>query len=116
MTQRAFSLVLQDIRDGRTHSELTASMEELLTAVRNTGKAGSITLEIKVKPNTRGGDIDRVLVTDKVTTKIPKPERGDDFFFVTDDNNLSRNHPRQHSLDLRTATAGAPTQLKEAIQ
>lgn len=116
MTQRAFSLVLQDIRDGRTHSELTAKMQELLTAVRNTGKVGTITLEIKVKPNARGGEVDRVIVTDKITAKIPTPERGDDYFFVTEDNNLSRNHPRQHSLDLRDAAGATPSTLKEVTQ
>lgn len=116
MTARAFSMLLQDIRDGRTHSELTAAMDELIQAVRNTAKAGSITLEIKVKPSNRGHEVDRVTVTDKITTKIPKPERGDDFFFVTDDNNLSRNHPRQQALDLRAAPITAPTNLKEAIQ
>lgn len=116
MTQRAFSLVLQDIRDGRTHSELTAALDELLAAVRNTGKAGSITLELKVKPQRAGAEVDKVIVTDKVTTKIPKPERGDDFFWVTDDNNLSRNHPRQHSLDLRAAPTAAPLTFKEATQ
>ncbi len=116
MTARAFSVVLQDIRDGRTHSELTTALDELLQAVRNTGKGGSIQLEIKVKPSSRGQDVDRVTVTDKIVTKIPKPERGDDFFFVTDDNNLSRNHPRQNSLDLRSADSGAPMNLKEATQ
>lgn len=115
-TQRAFALFMQDIRDGRTHSELTAALDELLAAVRNTGKAGSISLEIKVKPASRGSEVDKVVITDKVTSKIPKPERGDDFFWVTDDNTLSRNHPRQHALDLRQAGTGQPSTLKEAIQ
>lgn len=114
MTARAFSLLLQDIRDGRTHSELTNGMDELLQAVRNTGKAGTITLEIKIKPASRGTDCDKVVIADKVTVKAPKPERGDDFFWVTDDNDLSRNHPRQHNLDLRTATSAPPVSLKEA--
>jgi hypothetical protein len=116
MTQKAFSLVLQDLRDGRTHSELTVGMKELLAAVRDTGKAGTITLELKVKPTARGNEVSKVVITDKVTIKAPKPERGDDYFFVTDDDNLSRNHPRQHSLDLREAGGGKPTELKEAIQ
>ena len=113
---RAFALLMQDIRDGRTHSEMTASMDELLQAVRNTGKAGTITLEIKVKPASRGSEVDKVMITDKITVKAPKPERGDDFFWVTDDNGLSRNHPRQQNLDLRSATPAAPTHLKEATQ
>lgn len=116
MSQVAFSRFLQELRDGRTHSEITAGMAELLAAVRDTGKAGSIILEIKVKPTARGNDVAKVVLTDKVTVKAPKPDRGDDYFFVTDQNNLSRKHPHQQSLDLREATGGRPTELKEAAQ
>jgi hypothetical protein len=116
MTQIAFARILQDLRDGRPHSEMTAGMEELLAAVRTTGKGGTITLEIKVKPGSRGGDVDKVTITDKVTVKAPKPERGDDYFFVTEDNNLSRKHPRQHSLDLQDVGQGKPSTFKEATQ
>lgn len=114
MSTKAFALFLQDLRDGRAHTELTTTLAELLAAVKDTGKAGEITLKLKVKPASRGADVDKVTISDVITTKLPKPERGDDFFWLTDDNNLSRNHPRQQSLELREAAPSQPQSFKEA--
>ena len=114
MSGRAFAVFLQELRDGRAHAELSTSLAELLAAVKETGKAGEITLKLKVKPASRGSDVDKVTISDLITTKLPKPERGDDFFWLTDDNNLSRNHPRQQSLELREATPSQPQTFKEA--
>ena len=114
MSGRAFAVFLQELRDGRAHAELSTSLAELLAAVKETGKAGEITLKLKVKPASRGADVDKVTISDLITTKLPKPERGDDFFWLTDDNNLSRNHPRQQSLELREATPSQPQTFKEA--
>jgi hypothetical protein len=35
--------------------------------------------------------------------ELPKPEQPQDFFWLTDDAEPTRQHPRQHSLDLRDA-------------
>jgi hypothetical protein len=114
VSTQAFGVFIQDVRDGRAHAELTAQLGELVAAVRQTGKGGSLTLKIDVKPAGRGSDVDKVVITDTVTSKVPKPDRGQDFFWLTDTNDLSRNHPRQHSLDLRDATARGPSTFKEA--
>lgn len=114
MAQRAFAVFLQELRDGRTHTELTAGLDSLLASVKNTGKGGSILLEIKIKPAGRGADVDKVVIMDSISLKLPKPERGDDFYWLTDDNDLSRNHPKQSTLDLREAAPAAPLTLKEA--
>jgi hypothetical protein len=116
MGTKAFAVFLQDLRDGRAHSELSGQLEELITKVKETGKAGGLTLKIKIKPASRGGDVDKVTVSDQITVDLPKPERGEDFFWLTEDNDLSRNHPRQQNLELREATATQPTKLKEAAQ
>ncbi len=114
MSAQAFAVFLQDLRDGRAHSELSGGLADLLAAVKDTGKGGSLTLQLKVKPGARGKDVDKVIITDVVKVDLPKPERGEDFFWVTDDNELSRKHPRQQSLELREAPAAQPVQLKEA--
>ena len=114
MSAKAFAVFLQDLRDGRAHAELSTTLAELLAAVKETGKAGEITLKLKVKPASRGSDVDKVTITDIVAVKLPKPERGEDFYWLTDDNNLSRNHPRQHSLELREATPSQLQTFKEA--
>ena len=116
MANKAFAVFLQDLRDGRAHSELSGQLADLLAKVKETGKAGGITLKIKIKPATRGGDVDKVTVSDQITVDLPKPERGDDFFWLTDDNDLSRNHPRQQSLELREASKSQPGPLKEAAK
>lgn len=114
MGTKAFAVFLQDLRDGRAHSELSGQLAELIAKVKETGKAGGITLKIKIKPASRGGDVDKVTIADQITIDLPKPERGEDFFWVTDDNDLSRNHPRQQSLELREAASTKPSNLKEA--
>ena len=115
MGAKAFAVFLQDLRDGRTHSELSGQLEELISRVKETGKTGGLTLKIKIKPATRG-DVDKVMVSDQISLDLPKPERGEDFFFVTDDNDLSRNHPKQQSLELREAAPVKPANLKEAAK
>ena len=113
MATKAFALFLQELNDGRAHAELSLQLSELLAKVKDTGKGGSITFKLKIKPAGRGADVDKVVISDAITVDLPKPARGEDFFYVTEDNDLSRNHPRQGSLELRTATPAAPTQFKE---
>lgn len=113
MNAKAFSVFIQDLRDGRAHADLSAKLAELLAAVKTTGKAGSLTFKLKVKPANKGAEVDKVCVIDDISTTLPVLEHGDDFFYLTEENELSRNHPRQRSLDLREVVTTAPTQLKE---
>jgi hypothetical protein len=114
VTTKAFSITLQELRDGRLHAELTAKFAELIQAVKSTGKGGEVILKLKVKPASRGSEIDKVTIADILQVNVPKPDRGEDFFWLTDDGGLSRNHPRQGNLDLRDASHAAPSTLKEA--
>jgi hypothetical protein len=111
---KAFAVFLQDLRDGRAHTELSAQMAELIAKVKETGKGGELTLKIKIKPATRGGDVDKVTISGAITLALPKPERGEDFFWLTDDNDLTRNHPKQQSLELREAVSAPLGNLKKA--
>ena len=113
MSKKAFAVFLQDLRDGRAHTELSAHLAELLAKVKDTGKGGTITFKLKVKPAGRG-DVDKVVISDEISVDLPKPERGEDFFWLTDENELSRNHPKQGSLELRDANTPQPTTFKEA--
>ncbi|KQW97117.1 hypothetical protein ASC94_10005 [Massilia sp. Root418] len=116
MSTKAFAVFLQELRDGRTHSELSSHLNELLKHVKDTGKGGSVTLQIAVGPAGKGQDVDKVIIKDKIIAKLPTPERGSDFYWLTDDNELSRNHPRQSMLDLRDASTQPPSNLKEAAK
>lgn len=113
---KAFSLFLADLNDGHTHAALTGELAELLNTVRLTGRAGSLTLKIKIAPASKGGDCDKITVTAERKLELPKPEQPSDFFWLTDEAEPTRQHPRQHQLDLRDAgaTTTPPTTFKEA--
>lgn len=101
---KPFTLTLAELNDGSTAAALTADLAELLATVQRTGRAGSLTLKIKIAPATRSqatGSVDKVNLTAERKLELPKPEAPTDFYWLTDSAELSRNHPRQHSLELR---------------
>ncbi|GFH36588.1 hypothetical protein [Streptomyces pacificus] len=93
-TVRPFAAFLQEQSGGQLHDELSSRLHDLIEAVIETGKAGSLSLKVDVKP-IAGTDGRTLTVTDAVTTKVPRIERPKSIFFVTDDGNLSRTDPRQ---------------------
>lgn len=106
---RAFNLFLADLNDGSTHTGLTADLHELLIAVQNTGRGGSLTLKIKVSSASKGGSmVDKITIQADRKLELPKPEQPQDFFWLTDEAIPTRQHPRQHNLDLRDAMPSAP--------
>ena len=101
---KAFGLFLVDLNDGSTHAGLTGDLAELLQAVKNTGRTGSMTLKIKVSNGSKAsGDVDRIIIVAERKLELPKPEQPQDFFWLTDEAEPTRQHPRQHALDLRNA-------------
>lgn len=107
--RRPFMAVLREQRNGMTHSELTDSLSEVVQAVLETGKAGSLTLTMKVSLSGDGA----VIVTDDVKVKVPQPERKGSVFFADQFGNLSRSNPNQPELPLREVAA--PAALKEVM-
>lgn len=104
---RPFAAFLHEQRNGALHADLSDGLNELLAAVREHGKPGSLTLTIKVKPASSGA-ADTVIVADDLKIKAPEGDRGASIFFLTDHNNLSRTDPRQQSFELREAPAPRP--------
>lgn len=101
---KSFNQFLIDLNDGSTLAGLTADLEELLQSVKATGRTGSMTLKIKVASANKGNhDVDKITVMADRKLELPKPEQPQDFFWLTDDAEPTRQHPRQHSLDLRDA-------------
>jgi len=92
---KPFADVLARLQRGKTHRELSAAMQQLTEAVVATGRAGSLTLTIKV---TKGKAGHMVELDDSVKVKLPEAERETSLFFVTDDHNLVRDDPRQLEL------------------
>lgn len=96
-----FSQWLFAQRSGSLHAELTDELADLTERVMETGKAGSITLQIKVAKAGKGGG-HQMVVTDNVTTKAPKADRGESFFFYdATSTGLVRHDPLQPELPLQ---------------
>ncbi len=61
--------------------------------------------------------MDKITITADRKLELPKPEQPSDFFWLTDEAEPTRQHPRQHALDLREARSIDPEtgeiQLKE---
>lgn len=105
---KPFSLFLAEINEGQTNAALTAHIAELFQAVKTHGRPGTLKLAIKVVPAVKGAnDVDKINVTVESQLALPKPQQPSDFFFLTDDAEPTRMHPRQHSLDLRDVSAQA---------
>lgn len=77
--------------------EATEALNDLVHATTETGKAGSITLTIKMKPI--GGKAGQMELDTDVKAKLPTPTKGRTILFTTPDNNLQRTDPRQQTLD-----------------
>lgn len=93
--RKPFAAFLQEQRRGALHSELSEALQELVLAVEEHRKAGSLTLTVSVKPFGDG----TVAVTDKLKLSVPEGERGSGIFFVDADGNLVRNDPRQMKIE-----------------
>ena len=104
---KAFAVILHELNEGSTHAALTSDLAELLRTVQITGRAGSLTLKIKIAPASRtngSATVDKVNITADRKLELPKPEMATDFFYLTDEGETTRNHPRQQSLELREVT------------
>lgn len=111
-TLKPFNATLQEQRRGELHQELSEGLAELVAAVMEHDKAGTLQLTLKVKP---AGDGEQVHVIDTVKVSAPKADNKPSIFFADDAGNLSRRNPRQPELPLRKLEGGAqPTDAQAA--
>jgi hypothetical protein len=111
-----FHETIVQINNGATVAEMSEALQQVVAAVRQTGKSGSITLTLKVAPAAKNST-DVLMVESQVKTKLPEPERGMTIFYATDQNTLVRNDPKQQRLPLRAVDIDTPQRgdLKEVI-
>ena len=101
---RSVTDVLGDLAGGTTVVELNEALSAVVQAVRETGKVGSLSLSLKVKPNGAAG----VIVEDEIKVRVPQVPRGETVFFATGDGSLVRSDPRQAELALRRVEGSVP--------
>lgn len=92
---RPFPDTLAHIRYGELAEELADGLNELVSKVSSTGKAGKLVLTLALKPG-KGGQIE---VADDLKLTLPKEDRGHTIMFATPEGNLQREDPRQRSLE-----------------
>ncbi len=90
--------VLQNLRNGDCVFELSQELEEVVAAVGETGKKGSITLKLSIDPHK--GDTLTLDIEDKIEKKVPKKDKPPSIFFRGKNNQLQRQDPRQLNLPL----------------
>lgn len=94
---RPFTDVLGELENGFLLKEITAKVYEVVRAVRETRKPGSLKLAFKITPTGRGS----VELDAKVDASVPEHDRPTTTFFMSPDGTLLRNDPNQPRLPLR---------------
>ncbi len=84
--------VLKELRGGQAIDDLGAELKALTAAIRESGRAGKLTLTITAKPASK------ILFEAAITVKRPVKETESTIFYATDENTLQRNDPRQPEL------------------
>jgi hypothetical protein len=103
---RPITDVLREYRNGRAADVASQRLAELVQAVDETGKAGSLTITFKVKPE-KGGGSQKTIACD-VKSKIPEIDLPEAVFFSDADGNLHRADPQQREM-FSEAGKGAST-------
>ena len=94
--KKPFNDTIVSLRYGTLHDELTEALNKLTVDVTRTGKVGALTLSIKLKPTNNSGQIE---VIDDLKITTPKETKGTTIMFATPENNLTREDPKQLSID-----------------
>lgn len=92
-----FAYTLAQLRYGATQAELSEMLNECVNRARETGKAATITLTLKIVPDGDG----TYRLEDKAVHKLPTFSRGSTVMYGTPEGNLQREDPRQKTLELR---------------
>lgn len=114
---KSFSHFVTELNEGQTNAQLSGHFAELLAAVKSHGLAGSLRITMKVIPATRGsGPVDKVLVSCESQLTLPKPTQPSDIFYLNDDAETTRHHPRQQELTgLRDVSADSRSATDQFI-
>jgi len=113
-TIRPFLAFLQEHREGALQDELSEALNRVVEAVRQIGKAGTLTFVVGIKP--AGRSHNQVLIADDIKLKLPEPDREETVMYVDRDGNLTRANPKQMEMPgLKTVPTRAAT-IRTATQ
>lgn len=103
-----FEATLREVRGGDCLNELSSSLQALVMAVGETGKGGTLTLKLAIKP--AGGKGNALLIKGDVGLKLPQMEQEQTIMFATEDGALQRNDPRQKEMPFALRTVPETTE------
>jgi hypothetical protein len=105
---RPFADTLAQIQNGRLAAAAAEGLHELLEAVEDTGKGGSVTVTLQVAPLSKG-DVRMLTVGGAVAVKAPKIEPAKSVLYLHK-GNLQRDDPQKETLPgLQRINLAAPT-------
>lgn len=91
VTPRPFDEFLREQRRGGVMHDAGVALQKLVTAIEATGKGGSLTITLKLKPDDKYGTA--VEVADSIVVKVPEPNKPSSLFFMDGSHNLVRHDP-----------------------
>lgn len=95
---RPFADFLAEHNNGASHRKASVALQDVVQAVVDTGKKGSVSINVAVEPM-KGAEDGTLMLTVTVAEKIPTEPVKAAVFYADDDGNLTRNDPRQLSFD-----------------
>jgi hypothetical protein len=106
-----FLKTIQGIRQGSLIDDLDRQLYELGLLVKHTGKAGELTLKLKIRPIDNMGSA--IHIEDVIAVKEPELAKEKSVFFVTEAGEFVKNDPRQRNLELKSVgEEQRPAELK----
>lgn len=109
-----FTNTLNTMDFGITAEELSNELANVLQAVRDTGRKGTLALKLTIKPESI--QTGQISITPDISSNPPQIARERSMLFMTPDNNLQREDPRQKSLEFTAVTSSKKQELTTAEQ
>jgi hypothetical protein len=94
---RPFADFLAEHNRGAGHTRASEELQRVVTAVRDTGKKGVLTVKVSVEPMKNAPDT--LLTTVVVDAKVPEDAPKAAVFYADEDGNLTRTDPNQLQFD-----------------
>lgn len=107
MSTRPFFDTLREIRRGQILDDAADELAKAVKAVDETGKAATFTLQITIKPASKGSGVYNV--SDKIRLKLPELPAGETILFGTPEGNLQARNPRQGEIELKSVAPDTVT-------
>ena len=102
------------LRGGCLLADIDEAIKDTVRAVVENGKSGTVTIKLQIKPATKNGT--NVIISDEVSTKLPKMPTGETMLFTSAAGDLSDSDPRQGKFNFERVTTPEIIVDKETVE